>query len=153
MLPSPSLSRRKIFTAFNWCRCSRKHQRYLIALAQGDLRENAEIKQPKKNRICSTYHCPLKGWTWTAQLRSFTVITTRDPYGTEVKLTNLGSKEEETYTILGPWESDPENGVISYLSPFGSSLFGLKKKEKLTFKIGDIEQNYQVISIAPAVIK
>ncbi len=126
-----------------------------IALAQGDLRENAEYKAAKeKQDMLNLTIARLKDELERAQVFDpSTVITTRVSYGTEVKLTNLGSKEEETYTILGPWESDPENGVISYLSPFGSSLFGLKKKEKLTFKIGDIEQNYQVISIAPAVIK
>ena len=40
-------------------------------------------------------------------------------FGTTVRLTNVATGDNEHFTILGPWESDPARNVISYLSPLG----------------------------------
>ena len=47
--------------------------------------------------------------------------------GTRVLL--QGDDRDVEFTILGPWESDPENGVISYESELGEHLLGAKKGE------------------------
>ena len=36
--------------------------------------------------------------------------------GTIVQITDVQSKHVETFTILGAWDSDPDKGVISYLT-------------------------------------
>jgi len=59
---------------------------------------------------------------------------------------NLTGKQE-TYRILGPWESDPNANTISYLAPFGSKLLNRTKDERFSFSINETEYDFTVISI------
>jgi len=45
-------------------------------------------------------------------------------FGRIVQLYNLQTDEEIAYQLLGPYESDPENGKISVSSPLGQALIG-----------------------------
>jgi transcription elongation GreA/GreB family factor len=76
-------------------------------------------------------------------------------FGTKVILLNETSGQKEEYTILGPWESNPENNIISYLSPFGSAILNKTDGERFEFIINN-ERNerisYLVEKIEPAVI-
>jgi transcription elongation GreA/GreB family factor len=59
---------------------------------------------------------------------------------------------EEEYTILGPWESDPENRIISYLSPFGSAILNKASGESFVFSRNDENTSYTVKQITKAVL-
>jgi transcription elongation GreA/GreB family factor len=76
------------------------------------------------------------------------VNTGRVSFGTKVSLHNNTSGKKESYTILGPWESDPENNIISYLSPFGSAILNKSVGEKFDFSINDEKASYVVEQIA-----
>ncbi|MFP4378324.1 MAG: GreA/GreB family elongation factor, partial [Spirochaetales bacterium] len=67
-------------------------------------------------------------------------------FGTKVVLKN-GEGTSDTFVVLGPWESDPDNGVISYLSPLGHELLNSKVGEKLEFTINERQYAYEVESI------
>jgi transcription elongation GreA/GreB family factor len=79
------------------------------------------------------------------------VNANRVSFGTRVALLNETSGEREEYTILGPWESDPENKVISYLSPFGAAVLNKATGDKVDFAIGKEKIAYKVEKISPAV--
>jgi transcription elongation GreA/GreB family factor len=64
-----------------------------------------------------------------------------------VQLTNEATGENEEYTILGPWESDPDNRIISYLSPLGNAILNRKVGEKFEFSINDDKISYIVQGI------
>lgn len=68
-------------------------------------------------------------------------------FGTNIVLENKKTGAEEKYSILGPWESDPENGVISYMSPFGTNLLDAKVGEELSFAINENSYNFVVKNI------
>ncbi|MDR2071835.1 MAG: transcription elongation factor GreA [Spirochaetaceae bacterium] len=106
-----------------------------FALSLGDLRENAEYKAAKeKQEILNSTVAKLKDEIERAQIFDpATVNTDRISFGTRAVLENANSGETEEYTILGPWESDPENRIISYLSPFGSALLNKKAGEQFEF--------------------
>ena len=70
-------------------------------------------------------------------------------FGTKVRLKASDGSAEE-YVVLGPWESDPDNGIISYLSPFGSELMNRNSGEQLSFVINEREYTYEVEEIAVA---
>jgi transcription elongation GreA/GreB family factor len=53
--------------------------------------------------------------------------------------------EEQDLTILGPWESDPDRGVISYDSDLGRALLGATAGQQVSF--GD--RRLSVVSIVP----
>jgi transcription elongation factor GreA len=51
--------------------------------------------------------------------------------GSKVTLHPDDSKEKETYTIVGPAEADPSNGLISNESPLGKALLNHKKGDRV----------------------
>lgn len=126
-----------------------------FALSLGDLRENAEYKAAKeKQEILNATVAKLKDEIERAQIFDpSTVNTNRVSFGTVVVLHNNAKGIDETYTILGPWESDPDNNIISYLSPFGGSILNRKVGEQFDFSINDTKITYTVKSIEAAEIK
>ena len=120
-----------------------------FALSLGDLRENAEYKAAKeKQEILNATVAKLKDEIERAQIFDpSTINTSRVSFGTVVVLQNETKGIEETYTILGPWESDPDNNIISYLSPFGGSILNRKVGEHFEFAINDTKISYTIKSI------
>ncbi|MDR3115879.1 MAG: transcription elongation factor GreA [Treponema sp.] len=120
-----------------------------FALSLGDLRENAEYKAAKeKQEILNATVAKLKDEIERAQLFDpGTVNTNRVSFGTKVALLNNATGTREEYTILGPWESDPENKIISYLSPLGGTLLNKSPGEQFDFSIHDKKVSYMVESI------
>jgi transcription elongation factor GreA len=125
-----------------------------FALSLGDLRENAEYKAAKeKQTILNSTVAKLKDDIDRAQLFDPSTITTsRVSFGTKVLLRNETKNIDEEYTILGPWESNPDQKIISYLSPFGNAILNKKAGEKFQFKIVDGQINYEVKEITGAQI-
>jgi transcription elongation GreA/GreB family factor len=95
-----------------------------FALSLGDLRENAEYKAAKeKQDLLNSTAAKLKDEIERAQLFDpSTINLNRVSFGTKVLLSNESNGENEEYTILGPWESDPYNRIISYLSQLGGAI-------------------------------
>ncbi|MDA3850688.1 MAG: GreA/GreB family elongation factor [Spirochaetaceae bacterium] len=122
------------------------------AIELGDLRENAEYKAGKeKQESLQVAVGRLKDDLEKAKLFDKKVDVKKVFFGTKVTLKNIDKDIEESFTLLGPWESDPSKNVISYLSPFGSELIGHKVKEKLNFQINERDYNYQIINIEAAI--
>jgi len=124
------------------------------ALSLGDLRENAEYKAAKeKQEQLNSQAAKLKEDLERAQLFDRNnVNTTRVCFGTKVILFNETAGKQEEFTILGPWESDPNNNIISYLSPFGNAILNKIAGEQFEFAINEERVNYRVERIIPAEI-
>jgi len=118
----------------------------------GDLKENAEYHAAKEHQTMLSATVS----TLNKELDSATVIEKADVdptkvgFGTVVTLHSNSDQKSEVYTILGPWESDPVNNVISYLSPFGDKLMGAKEGDVLKFTINERKCDYTVKSIRVA---
>jgi transcription elongation factor GreA len=125
-----------------------------FALSLGDLRENAEYKAAKeKQELLNSTVAKLKDEIDRAQLFDpATINANRVSFGTRVVLQNESAGKEEEYTILGPWESDPDNRIISYLSPFGGAILNKKVGEKFVFAINDDRIAYSVQGISAVAI-
>lgn len=123
-----------------------------FALSLGDLRENAEYKASKeKQDELNARVGKLKNELDRARLFDKSTITiSKISFGTKATLTNELNGEKEVYTILGPWESDPAEDVISYLSPLGKKLFNHKVGERLSFSIHERKFQYLIDSIEVA---
>jgi len=123
------------------------------AIELGDLKENAEYKAGKeKQEMLNVTVGKLKEGIASAKVvNSEDVHGKSIAFGTKVNLANNKTGEKEVYTILGPWESDPTNKVISYLSPLGNELLGAKVGDLLKFVINEREYEYSVedISVIP----
>ncbi len=121
------------------------------ALSHGDLRENAEYKAAKERQeILNANAARMK-----EELDKATIVRPSDvdsgsvSFGTKVTLATPANGNEE-FVLLGPWESNPENGVISYLSPLGRELLNSKVGDALSFTINEREYQYEVTDIQQA---
>ena len=124
------------------------------ARAQGDLKENAEYKAAKEHQhFLNLTLTKLQEELNRAVVFDPTTITTAIiSFATVVTLHNNDSNSDEEYTILGPWESDPDNNVISYMSPFGNAIMDKKVGDEIKFVINDHKYNYTVKAIKAAKI-
>jgi transcription elongation factor GreA len=98
------------------------------AIAQGDLKENADYHAAKEEQGFTEGR--IKSLEDT--LRRVKIInkgsTSVVSVGSKVTVCEVGFEdEEETYYIVGAREADPANGRISNESPIGSALIGAKK--------------------------
>ena len=120
-----------------------------IAIEMGDLKENAEYKAGKERQENLNITVgKLKDEISKAKIvDQDSFDSTKVSFGTEIMLTNIDSSEKEKYIILGTWESDPSNRIISYMSPLGSELLGHVVSDELSFEINERVFNYRIDSI------
>jgi transcription elongation factor GreA len=69
-------------------------------------------------------------------------------FGGRVLLKNLDTGEEVNYMVVGPYESDIENGRISMSSPLGRALLGKAVGDEVTFSAPGGERTYEIIKIS-----
>jgi transcription elongation GreA/GreB family factor len=70
--------------------------------------------------------------------------------GTIVTLRETTTGREETYTILGAWDGDPERSIISYQTAIGQSLLGHRLGEVVELNTEDDKGRYAIIAIESA---
>ncbi len=119
------------------------------AQEKGDLRENAEYQSAleKQKNLHSTQKKLKEEISNAKIIQPKNVDLTKTDVGTKVKLLNLDTEQEEIFTILGEWDSNPEHDVLSYKSPFGAALLGHKVHEEFEVKIAKNKKRYKVLSI------
>lgn len=122
------------------------------AKAKGDLKENAEYHAAKERRDYLEHTlAKLQEELNRAVIFDPTTSTTAVvSFATVVTLTNNTTGKDESYTILGPWESDPENSIISYMSPFGAAIMDKKVGATAKFTINENKYDYTVKEIKKA---
>ena len=69
--------------------------------------------------------------------------------GTQVTVADLDHQQTEHFTILGAWDSDPEKGVISYLTPVGQSLLNHKPGDEVEVPTEGGKKRYRIDAITP----
>ena len=67
--------------------------------------------------------------------------------GTIVDLRDVASGKAVRYSVLGAWDSDPDNHRIAYKTPLGQALMGKKVGEHVKLKIGSAHQEFQIAGI------
>ena len=113
------------------------------ARAHGDLRENFEYKSARQRHE----YLAARAGNLNEQLERAHVLDPAKIDASQVRVgTRLqleGEQGERSLTILGPWESDPDEGVISYESDLATRLLGLSpgdeaEVEGITYRIASI---------------
>lgn len=97
------------------------------ARAFGDLSENAEYESAKdRQSFIEGRIQELESKVSRAEVIDPAKITNKQrvTFGLTVKLEDLDSGEEVTYQLVGPDETEPENGRISITSPIGRAMLG-----------------------------
>lgn len=102
-------------------------QKLEIAIKQGDLKENADYHDAKEEQgFIEGRIRQLEDMLRRAKLIEHTGPSNVVRVGSTVTVSEDGSDEMETYTIVGAHEADPIKGRISNESPIGSALLGAK---------------------------
>jgi transcription elongation GreA/GreB family factor len=77
-------------------------------------------------------------------------VTDHVTVGSRVRLRNLLTAKEETFTFLGPWDARPDEKVYAYNAPLGLAFMGKRVGETVTFQVDSEERRWEVLSLEPA---
>jgi transcription elongation GreA/GreB family factor len=123
-----------------------------VARSYGDLRENFEFKAAKEMQaVLMRRKSELETALHNARGTAFeSPDTSQVSIGTIIGLRDSDSGKEETYTLLGAWDGDPDRGIISYQTAIGQALLGHKLGEVVTLTDHDETRRFAIISIEPA---
>lgn len=112
------------------------------ARALGDLRENSEYKFAVERR--GQLQRELK--QLSEQLNHARIITEQDIDPTVVSIGSVVTIKNSkgngiSYTILGPWEADPDAHILSFQSEMAQAMLDIKKGNSFSFR----NENYTVV--------
>lgn len=123
-----------------------------IARSYGDLRENFEFKAAKEMQaVLMRRKAELERDLNRARGTAFeSPDLSQVSIGTVVTLRDTNTSQEETYTILGAWDGDPERAIISYQTAIGRALLGRRLGEIVELNTTEDTGRYAIIAIEPA---
>lgn len=112
----------------------------------GDLRENAEYKAAmERQSIVQARIAQIRQRMSEVQSIDLSKIPTDSvAYGSKVVLYDLDSEEKVTYRLVTSEESDPENGLISTVSPIGQALMGRAEGDEIKVKTPKGFRNFEI---------
>jgi transcription elongation factor GreA len=119
------------------------------ARAHGDLSENAEYHAAKEKQ---SFLEGRKNELQDVIARSEIIEVDDGPadrvvFGRTIVLYNLQTEEEISYQLLGPYESDPENGKISVTSPLGQALIGKEEGDEVQARTPGGILGFEIVEI------
>lgn len=121
-----------------------------IARSYGDLRENHEYKAAKEmQKILMKRKSELESQLVRARGTDFAEARTDVvSIGTRVRALDVESSQPEEFTILGAWDSDPDKGIISYLSPVAQALLNKKVGDEVEFEAHGLRHHHRIEQIS-----
>jgi len=120
------------------------------ARSHGDLSENAEYHAAKeKQSFIAGRLNELKSVIARADIIEMEDgPVDRVVFGRRVLLYNLKTDEETAYQLLGPYESDPEKGIISVTSPLGQALIGKEAGDEVKANTPGGVREFEIVEIS-----
>ena len=98
-----------------------------IAREHGDLRENFEFKSAKENqKVLDRRKFELEVEIQRAKIVDYSEADASAITIGTVALIRFDDGHEQAVTVLGAWDGDPDKMILSYLSPAGAALLGLR---------------------------
>ena len=124
-------------------------ERIKVALGYGDLSENSEYDEAKNEQAQVEERIA----KLEMMVRNAKIIDEKDlntdvvSIGSNVKVRELDTMEEDEYTIVGSAEADPLEGKISNESPVGSKLIGNRVGDVVEVEVPDGIIKYEICGI------
>jgi transcription elongation factor GreA len=115
----------------------------------GDLSENAEYTSALEERDNLTK----RATKMKAELDKVKLILPdmvkedTSGLGSRIRLKNLGTGDEVDYSVLGPWDGGPEDGVLNYLSPLGRLFHGKREGEEVEAQLPGGTERFKLLEI------
>lgn len=120
-----------------------------IARSYGDLKENAEYHAAKdKQLFIEARIAELGEMLLNAQVIDPSQLNhDKVSFGSTVRILNLDTDKETTYTIVGGIESDPSRGLISFGSPIARSLLGKTQGDEVSITLPSGESDFEILEV------
>jgi transcription elongation GreA/GreB family factor len=120
-----------------------------IARSYGDLRENHEYKAAKEmQKQLMKQKDEMESQIVRARGTDFSNARTDvASIGTVVRAMDVATGHHESFSILGAWDSDPEKGIVSYLSPVAQALLNQKVGDEVEFEINGARHRHRIENI------
>ena len=120
------------------------------AREHGDLKENSEYKMAKQDQqVLMAQKTQLEKDLSRARITDFKEATLEIiGVGSVVEVTLGSTGKAASYTLLGAWDSVPEQNIVSYKTPLGQALVGKKVGETVSVKIGAAAESYTITKLA-----
>jgi len=120
------------------------------ARAHGDLSENAEYHAAKERQsFLDGKMTELEVAIGRAEVIEIEGGPTDSVvFGRTVLLYNPDTDEEVNYQLVGPYESEPENGRISVQSPLGQALIGRQVGDEVMVNTPGGVQEFEILEIS-----
>jgi transcription elongation factor GreA len=119
------------------------------AREHGDLKENSEYKMAKQDQqVLMAQKGQLEKELARARITDFSEAGTEQvSVGSVATLRDLATGQTLRYTILGAWDSEPDNHIIAYKTPLGQALLSKRVGDQVKVKLGAGEETYEITSI------
>ena len=123
-----------------------------IAKSYGDLRENHEFKAAKEmQKVLQRRKQELELQLARARGTDFANVRTDIVVpGTRVAFTDLASGKQETLSIFGAWDGDPDRNILSYLTPLAQALVNKGVGAEVEMGSADSHRRLRIDSIEAA---
>lgn len=124
-------------------------QEKLVAAALGDRSENADYQAAKEK----LRHIDKRLFYLNEMIEKSQIIDPSEhshekvTFGSSVKILNIKTDEEETYTICGVLESEPQNGLISIHLPLARAMIGKKVEDEFKIQLPNEKKEYEILEI------
>ncbi|SRR5258706_1896903 len=112
----------------------------------GDLRENAEYKAAmERQSMVQARIMHVRNRLFEVESIDLTKIPTDSAaYGSTLILFDVERGEKIKYKLVTTEESDPENGLISTVSPIGQALMGKEEGDEVKVKTPNGWRNFEI---------
>lgn len=112
----------------------------------GDLRENAEYKAAMERQAFVSNRIAMvrKRLSEVKSIDLSKIPTDSVAYGSTVVLHDLDRDETVTYKLVTSEESNPDEGLISTVSPIGQGLMGKEEGDEVRIKTPTAWRNFEI---------
>ena len=119
------------------------------ARSHGDLKENAEYHAAKeKQAFIEGRITELEDVTSRAEVIDLTKLSGKNiTFGAKVKIVDEENGQETNYQIVGPYEANLDEGLISVVSPIAKAMIGKEEGMSVAVTTPSGTKNYEILSI------
>ncbi len=120
-----------------------------VSEASGDIRENVEYNAlMEKQTILKLAISRLDDEMKRAEVLDVDRINTDSvKIGTKAVFENTETGVTSHYIILGPWDADFENQILSYRSPIAKAMLGKKIGDEVLIRTDDQDEKFKIVNI------
>ncbi len=120
-----------------------------VSASYGDLTENAEYEAATERQgfLVSRLH-ELQVILSNTQLIDPSIYTpNKISFGLTFKIIDIDTEEENVFTLVGGYESNPSKNKISYNSPFAKLFLGKKIGDEVETNFNGEKKYYEIVDI------